>query len=163
MKQSPEQLPKPHRRGRPLRHPENDLRTPDEIAWWNKNVAEPVAEKWPPLPLAQAKLSDAWLYDGKRLLSELADVREMILRIPPLPTNASDQVEYFTLTNRSRIQSAIDRIWRLEEDLRFLIALNHERQRDFAKRHEAPQKATAHKSKENTTAASIVKTANFKT
>ena len=112
----------------------------------------------PPLPLAQAKFSDAWLYDGQRLLNELADVREMILRIPPLPTNATDQAEYFTLTNRSRMQSAIDRIWRLEEDLRFLIALNRERQRDFAQRQ---QKATAHKGKEKKAAASVVKTANF--
>ncbi len=41
------------RRGRPLSHPEEDLRTPDEIAWWNKNIAEPLAKKRPPLPLAQ--------------------------------------------------------------------------------------------------------------
>jgi hypothetical protein len=142
---------------------DGDALTPEEIAWWKENVAKPAANARPPLPLAQAKLSDAWIYDGERLLSELADVREMILRIPPLPTNASDQTEYYTLTNRSRIQSAIDRIWRLEEDLRFLLTLNRDRQRDFAKHHKAAQKATAHKGKEKIAAGSVVKMAKFKT
>ena len=137
MKQSPQQLPNSHRRGRPLRHPENDLRTPQEIAWWNENVAKHVAEKRRPLPLAHAKLSDAWVFDAVHFLQELADVRDMLLRIPPLPAEHADQpdqVDYYTLANRSRIQSAVDRIYRLEDDLRFMLHLHREGQRSFAKK-----------------------------
>jgi hypothetical protein len=137
MKQSLEQPSKPHRRGRPLRHPENDLRTPEEIAWWNENVAKHVAADRRPLPLAHAKLSDSCELDAVHFLQELADVRDMLLRIPPLPAEHADQpdqVDYYTLANRSRIQSAVDRIYRLEDDLRFMLHLHREGQRSFAKK-----------------------------
>jgi hypothetical protein len=139
MKQSLEQLPKkPHRRGRPLRHPENDLRTAEEIAWWNENVAKHVAADRRPLPLAHIKLADAWVFDALQFLKELADVREMILRIPPLPAEPFDSdpnpPEYYTLSHRSRMQSAIDRIWHLEEDLRCLLHNRHLGQSTFAKK-----------------------------
>jgi hypothetical protein len=137
MKQSLEQPSKPHRRGRPLRHPENDLRTPEEIAWWNENVAKHDAADRRPLPLAHAKLSDAWVFDAVHFLQELADVLDMLLRIPPLPAEHADQpdqVDYYTLSNLSRIQSAVDRIYRLEDDLRFMLHLHREGQRSFAKK-----------------------------
>ncbi len=152
--------------------------TPEEIAWWKENVAKPAAKTRPPLPLAQPKrkyglhppeiplprikLADAWTFDALQFLKELADVREMILRIPPLPTNPADQTEYYTFADRSRMQSAVDRIWRLEQDLRFFLALHREGQRSFA-RHTEVQKAKATKRKERHAAASVVKMANFKT
>jgi len=121
---TPDKLPDPTpRRGRPLKHPENDLRTAEEVEWWNKNVAEPLAQKRRPLPLARVRLGDAWLYDAEQLFKELDGVREIILRIPE------------TLETRSALQSAIDRIWRLKEDLCYLLSLQREGQRAFARKH----------------------------
>jgi hypothetical protein len=168
------------RHGRPLSHPENDVRTPEEIAWWNENITAQ-AHKRPPLPLAEPKrkygkhppeipiphikLADAWTFDAVQFLKELAYVREMILSIPALPADTPHQTtakEYYTLGTRSRMQTAVDRIWRLEQDLRFFLTLRTEGQRSFA-RHQAAQKATAHKGKEKIAAASVIKIANFKT
>jgi len=106
--------------GRPLSHPENDVRTPAEIAWWNENITAQ-AHKRPPLPLAEPKrkygkhppeipiphikLADAWTFDAVQFLKELAYVREMILSIPALPAETPDQAtakEYYTLGTRSR-------------------------------------------------------------
>ena len=39
------------RRGRPLRNPSQDERTPEEIAWWNTNVSDPNRAHPKPLPL----------------------------------------------------------------------------------------------------------------
>jgi hypothetical protein len=151
--------------------------TPKELAWWKENITA-LAHTRPPLPLAEPKrkydshpptlpipglkLADAWTFDAVQFLKELADVREMILRIPPLPTNAADQTEYYTFTERSRMQSAVDRIWRLEQDLRFFFALHREGQRSFA-RQQAAQEATAHKGKGKIAAGNVVKMAKFKT
>jgi hypothetical protein len=38
MKQYPDST---RRRGRPLRNPSQDERTPEEVSWWNKNVSDP--------------------------------------------------------------------------------------------------------------------------
>ena len=48
MKQYPDPT---RRRGRPLRNPSHDARTPEEIAWWNKNVSDPTRANAKPLPL----------------------------------------------------------------------------------------------------------------
>lgn len=125
----PNTTPITRRRGRPLSHPQNDLRTPDEIAWWNEKIATPNALKRRPLPLARLEVTDTWLYDGEHLLHELAGLREIILRIPE------------TLQTRSALQTAIDRSWRLEEDLRFLLHLHRDGQRDFAKKAHSAMKA----------------------
>src|SRR5438046_4705476 len=63
---------------------------------------------------------DLWSYDAPHLLDELAGIREMILRIP------------VTLQTKSALQSAIDRIWRVEDDVRFLLSLQRDMQRSFA-------------------------------
>ena len=147
-----------------------------ELAWWKENITA-LAHTRPPLPLAQpkrkygthppeipltkVKLADAWTFDAVQFLKELADVREMILRIPPLPANPADQAEYYTYAERSRMQDAVDRIWHLEQDLRFYLALLREGQRSFA-RNKAAQKATAHKGKEKHAAGNVVKIAHFK-
>ena len=54
--------------------------------------------------------------DTAHLLNELAGIREMILRVP------------ITLQTKSALQSAIDRIWRVEEDVRFLLSLQRDMQ-----------------------------------
>jgi hypothetical protein len=76
------------------------------------------------LPI-QPNLPDLWTYDTEQLLHELDGIREMILRIPA------------TLDTRSALQSAIDRIWRVEQDVRFLLLLKHKGQTAFAQKAEA--------------------------
>jgi hypothetical protein len=74
------------------------------------------------------KLPDPFLYDTQALIRDLDSVRELILRIPVhndtvLPANA-----------------AIAAVWDLRERLRFLAALQAERQRDWAKTHGTQEK-----------------------
>src|SRR5207253_3656539 len=66
------------------------------------------------------KLPTPWLADSEWILQELAKTRETVLRIP------------FSLNNHSDIKSAIDRLWALEKQLRFLLHLHREGQRSFA-------------------------------
>jgi hypothetical protein len=56
------------------------------------------------------------------MLEELAKTREAILRVPLSLNNASD------------IKSAIDRIWNLEQTMRFLLRLRAQGQSSFAAR-----------------------------
>lgn len=68
------------------------------------------------------ELPAPWLVDSEFLLNELARLRELILRIPIhnntiLPTN-----------------TAIDSVWRLEQQLRYLLHLHKEGQRSFARK-----------------------------
>jgi hypothetical protein len=67
-------------------------------------------------------LPDPWLADSVWLLEELAKTRETILRVPLSLNNASD------------IKSAIDRLFSLEQTLRFLLKLRTEGQWSFAQR-----------------------------
>jgi hypothetical protein len=76
----------------------------------------PPAEILPP-----QKLPTPWLADSEWLLKELAKTRETILRVP------------FQLDNASDIKSAVDRLWSLEQTLRYLLHLHREGQRQFAK------------------------------
>ena len=70
---------------------------------------------------------DLWSYDTAHLLDELAGIREIILRVP------------ITLQTKSALQSAIDRIWRVEEDVRFLLSLQRDMQASFAAKAKAIQ------------------------
>jgi hypothetical protein len=67
-----------------------------------------------PNQIPPEKLPDPWLADSVWLLEELTKTREQVLRIPLALNNASD------------VKSVIDRIWRLEEQLRFLLRLRTE-------------------------------------
>ena len=74
------------------------------------------------------KLPDPFLYNTQALIRDLDSVRELVLRIPVhndtvLPANA-----------------AIAAVWDLRERLRFLAALQAERQRDWQKTHGAQEK-----------------------
>ena len=76
-------------------------------------------------------LPTPWLGDSEWLLAELTKTRETILRIP------------FRLDNQSDIQSAIDRVWRLERTLRDLLHYHRDGQRSFAKQAEERSADTA--------------------
>lgn len=96
--------------------------TPEEKELWKKiRVELAQTRREAKLPI-ERDLPDLWNYDSERLLQELDGIREMILRIPA------------TLDTRSALQSAIDRIWRVEQDVRFLLFLQRDAQRAFAKK-----------------------------
>ena len=99
-----------------------DLRTAQEKAEWEEIRAGSVEmQRRARLPEAP-KPFDLWSYDTAHLLDELAGIREIILRVP------------ITLQTKSALQSAIDRIWRVEEDVRFLLSLQRDMQASFAQK-----------------------------
>jgi len=109
-----------NKRGRTRQNP--DLRTPQEKAEWEEIRAGSVEmQRRARLPEAP-KPFDLWSYDTAHLLDELAGIREIILRVP------------ITLQTKSALQSAIDRIWRVEEDVRFLLSLQRDMQASFARK-----------------------------
>lgn len=65
------------------------------------------------------KLPDPWLFNSEVLFRELTKVRESILRITPNENTLSD------------INAALDRIWRLENNMQFLLQLHAQKQRSF--------------------------------
>lgn len=74
---------------------------------------------------------DPWLADSEWLLRELTKVREQILRIP------------FRLDTQSDIEAATGRIFNLEQRIRYMLHLQREGQRSFAKQSsdsQAPKK-----------------------
>jgi hypothetical protein len=108
------------KRGRKRKNP--DLRTPQEKAEWEEIRAGSLEmQRRATLPEAP-KPFDLWSYDTAHLLDELAGIREIILRVP------------ITLQTKSALQSAIDRIWRVEEDVRFLLSLQRDMQTSFAQK-----------------------------
>src|SRR5207249_4901408 len=109
-----------NKRGRTRQN--SDMRTPQEKAEWEEIRAGSLEmQRRARLPEAP-KPFDLWSYDTAHLLDELAGIREMILRVP------------VTLQTKSALQSAIDRIWRIEEDVRFLLSLQRDMQTSFARK-----------------------------
>ena len=78
-----------------------------------------------PRRLARNQLPDPWLLDSGRLLQELARIREIALRIPPVRNDIFGP-----------INSVIDAVWDLEQRLRYCLHLHCETQRAFRKQHE---------------------------
>src|SRR6266550_2664525 len=103
------------RRGRPLRNPSDDKRTPEEIAWWNTNVSDPNRAHAKPLPLNAPlpdKLPNPWLLDSELLLRKLEQCRELVMQIPisnPAATHEGIKIAVTTISN-------------LQSDLRLLAA-----------------------------------------
>ena len=64
-----------------------------------------------PQRLTPDRLRDPWLLDSESLLSELARVRELALRIPPVRNDLLGP-----------INSVIDALWDLEERLRYCLS-----------------------------------------
>jgi hypothetical protein len=71
------------------------------------------------------RLPDPWLLDTEGLLSELARIRELALRIPPVRNDVLGPVN-----------SVVDAVWDLEERLRYCLNLHCEGQRAFARQHD---------------------------
>jgi hypothetical protein len=83
-----------------------------------------------PPSIPPEKLPDPWLADSTWLLQELAKARETILRIP------------LHLNSTSDIKSAVDRIWGLEQQIRYLLGLQAAMQRSFVQKAEALSEAS---------------------
>jgi hypothetical protein len=86
----------------------------------------------PPESSTAEKLPNPWLADSEWLLEELAKIRNQALGIP------------FSLSSASNINSVVDRIWRPEENLRYLLLLHRDGQRSFAKQAAAASKRSVH-------------------
>ena len=87
-----------------------------------------MVEESKPESVTPEKLPNPWLADSEWLLEELAKVREEVLRIPA------------RLDNASHINSVIDRCWRLEQNLRYLLHLHRAGQRAFLRKANAAEK-----------------------
>ena len=79
----------------------------------------------PPPRLSPEQLPDPWLLDTEGLLSELARIRELALRIPPVRNDVIGP-----------INSVIDGVWDLEQRLRYCFHLHCEAQRSFSRHHD---------------------------
>ena len=92
-----------------------------------KRPAKPTADQQAaPTIRDPARLPDPWLFDSEKLLRELDRCREMVLLIPA-PTHET----HFA------INIAVNAIWTLRDNLRYLISLHRDMQRSFAKKGEA--------------------------
>ena|SRR5438093_9256256 len=78
-----------------------------------------------PQRLSPDQLPDPWLLDTEGLLSELARIRELALRIPPVRNDVLGP-----------INTVVDAVWDLEERLRYCLHLHCEAQRAFARQHD---------------------------
>jgi uncharacterized protein YjcR len=68
------------------------------------------------------KLPDPWMFDSNALLKELERIRHLMLSIP------------ISQKNLSSINTVIDGMWRLEEQLRYLLQLHAQGQAAFAEK-----------------------------
>jgi hypothetical protein len=75
------------------------------------------------------KLPDPWLFDSESLLRELDRCRELVLQIP-----VPDHATHFG------VNVAIDALWNLRENLRYLLSLHRDGQRAFARAQAEPPK-----------------------
>jgi hypothetical protein len=80
----------------------------DELSRWRARLTTPTAMKRTP-----EQLPDPWLFDSEALLKQLDRCRELVVRIPITDT----QDIHFG------INIAVDAIWNLQEQLRFLLRL----------------------------------------
>jgi hypothetical protein len=76
-------------------------------------------------PHDPAKLPDPWHFDSESLLRELDRCREQILQIP---TNGDSNATHFGIRN------AVNTIWTLRENIRYLLHLHRDGQRTWTKR-----------------------------
>jgi hypothetical protein len=72
-------------------------------------------------------LPDPWLFDSEALLRELDRCREAVLQIPINTPNDT----------HLGIQIAVNRLWNVQQTLRYLLNLHREGQRAFRRKHDA--------------------------
>ena len=109
--------------------------TPEEIEAWQRIRDELSKTRREAKIPVEPNPADLWACRTEWLLNELDGVREMILLHPARPETRSD------------LQSAIDRIWRLEQDVRFILCIQREGQRAFAKAGETQKRVKRQRSK----------------
>src|SRR4051812_30895643 len=80
-----------------------------------------------PVAITPDRLPDPMLIDSEFLLGELARIRQLALLVP-FTTRALDMA--------MPINTVIDALWRLEQQLRYLLHLHREGQRQFARKAE---------------------------
>lgn len=78
--------------------------------------------------LTPDQVPDLWLLDSQYLLDQLAGLRGLMLRVP------------VSLATYLPVNNAVDAIWRLEEQLRFMLQIQREAQRKFGEKHDEQQK-----------------------
>src|SRR5437763_419136 len=66
------------------------------------------------------RLPNPWLFDSEKLLNELDRIRELVCHIP---VNGDGHAVHLSA------QTAIDSLWNLREQIRFLLAIHLEGQR----------------------------------
>lgn len=74
------------------------------------------------------QVPDLWLLDSQYLLDQLGALRGLMLRVP------------VSLTTYLPVLNAVDAIWRLEEQLRFMLQIQRAGQQRFAEKHDEQQK-----------------------
>jgi hypothetical protein len=77
-------------------------------------------------PTDTHRLPDPWLFDSEALLRELDRCRETVLQIPITDPNAT----------HFGIQLAVNAIYNLTENLRYLLHLHREQQRSIRRQHD---------------------------
>jgi hypothetical protein len=77
-------------------------------------------------PSTPRPLPDPWLFDSEALLRELDRCRETILQIPITNANAT----------HFGIELAVNAVWNLTQNLRYLLLLHREQQDAMRKLHE---------------------------
>jgi hypothetical protein len=80
------------------------------------------ARKKTVLTIPPEALPSPWLIDSEFLLNELARVRELVLRVP------------YHNNSQLALNTVIDSVWRLEEQLRYLLRLRTAGQQSFAQK-----------------------------
>lgn len=88
---------------------------PSGFGFEREKKGRAMPENFPP-----HKLPDPWLIDSEYLLKQLASIRELALKVP------------FTNESYQPTNTIVDAIWRLEEQLRYLLHLHRDGQREFA-------------------------------
>jgi hypothetical protein len=81
-----------------------------------------------------------WLIDNNYLMSELARIRELVQRVPLISISMS-----------LPLQSVADAVWNLEQQLRDILNIQLERQRDFARKAENVQKRSQNQTRKQET------------
>lgn len=105
-------------------------RTDPALHVWAERGAERVPDDSPCL----------WLVDNNYLMSELARIRELVQRVPLISISMS-----------LPLQSVADAVWNLEQQLRDILNIQRERQREFARKAENVQKRSQNQTRKQET------------
>ena len=110
--------------------------SPQDRAMWKrirerikKNRSDPDLQQWAALGADLEDCPSLWLVDNAYLLGELQRIRELVQHVP-----------LASLAMSLPLSSVSDAIWRLEGQLRDILRIHRDGQRDFAKQADAAAK-----------------------